>query len=154
MNKIDKTLIDRAAKCGDFKNVSEVTQGIKRTMQDSKNWGSISDDKKEALDMIAHKIGRLLSGDSDHIDSWHDIAGYSKLIERDLDSDLIDSIEKVIEAREEELSRIDLVAIEDAVNEDMEYERMDIIARNGNDGLHYEPVNLMTRQSCDDEYLK
>jgi hypothetical protein len=30
--------------------------------------------------MIAHKIGRILNGDPDYIDSWDDIAGYAKLV--------------------------------------------------------------------------
>jgi hypothetical protein len=39
---------------------------------------------KEALDMVAHKIGRILNGDPTYTDSWHDIAGYSKLVEDEL----------------------------------------------------------------------
>jgi hypothetical protein len=34
----------------------------------------------EALEMIAHKIGRILSGDPNHQDHWDDIAGYAKLV--------------------------------------------------------------------------
>ncbi len=34
----------------------------------------------ESLDMIVHKIGRILAGDADHADHWDDIAGYAKLI--------------------------------------------------------------------------
>jgi len=36
---------------------------------------------REALEMIAHKIGRILNGDPNYADSWHDIAGYAKLAE-------------------------------------------------------------------------
>lgn len=38
-------------------------------------------DQKEALSMIFSKIARILNGDPDHIDSWHDIAGYATLVE-------------------------------------------------------------------------
>ena len=65
-----------------------------------------------------------------------------------------DTLNRWLEIESLEPSDIDLKEIEDAQNEDDECRRMDVIARNGNDGLHYEPVNLMTRQSCDDEYLK
>ena len=65
-----------------------------------------------------------------------------------------DTLNRWLEIESLEPSDIDLKEIEDAQNEDDECRRMDVIARNGNDGLHYEPVNLMNRHSCDDEYLK
>lgn len=34
-------------------------------------------DMREALEMIAHKIGRILAGDPAYDDSWVDIAGYA-----------------------------------------------------------------------------
>lgn len=37
---------------------------------------------KEALEMIQTKVGRILTGDPTHRDSWHDIAGYAVLIEQ------------------------------------------------------------------------
>jgi len=37
-------------------------------------------DQIEALDMIAHKIARILNGDPNYADSWDDIAGYAKLV--------------------------------------------------------------------------
>jgi hypothetical protein len=30
--------------------------------------------------MIAHMLGRILNGDPDYADSWHDIAGYAQLV--------------------------------------------------------------------------
>lgn len=30
--------------------------------------------------MIATKVGRILSGDQNHKDSWDDLAGYARLI--------------------------------------------------------------------------
>jgi hypothetical protein len=50
-------------------------------MRDSPNWGDLTDDKREALEMIAHKIGRILNGDPEYKDSWHDIIGYARLVE-------------------------------------------------------------------------
>jgi len=37
-------------------------------------------DHKEALEMIQHKIARILNGDPNYADSWQDIAGYAQLI--------------------------------------------------------------------------
>jgi len=83
--KIDETLGIRSKNYGDFFGHSSITQGIKREFVKSKNWESLDDDKKESLEMIAHKIGRILNGDPDYKDSWHDIIGYAKLIEDKLD---------------------------------------------------------------------
>ena len=37
-------------------------------------------DQNEALQMICHKIARIVNGDPDYADSWVDIAGYAKLV--------------------------------------------------------------------------
>ena len=81
---IDKVLEERGSRYGEFPNHATITQNIKRAMYKSPNWPTLSDDKKEALEMIAHKIGRILNGDPDYADSWTDIVGYAKLVERDL----------------------------------------------------------------------
>ena len=77
---IDKTLEERGNRYGEFKEHARITQNIKRAMADSPNWSTISDDKKECLEMIAHKIGRILNGDPEYDDSWIDIQGYTKLV--------------------------------------------------------------------------
>jgi len=82
---IDETLKERGSRYGEFDEHARITQGIKRAMIDSPNWLTLTDDKKEALEMVAHKIGRILNGDPEYADSWHDIIGYTKLVENTLD---------------------------------------------------------------------
>jgi hypothetical protein len=45
-------------------------------------WSRLDHSQAEALDMIAHKIGRILAGDPNHADHWDDIAGYARLVAR------------------------------------------------------------------------
>jgi hypothetical protein len=78
--QIDATLAERGTRYGDFAGHARITQSIKRAMQDSPNWKRLSDNKKEALEMVAHKIGRILNGDPEYHDSWHDLIGYTKLV--------------------------------------------------------------------------
>jgi hypothetical protein len=80
---IDATLAERGSRYGSFNDHARITQDIKRVMQTTPNWstGRLSDHHIEALEMIAHKIGRILNGDPNYADSWHDIAGYAKLVE-------------------------------------------------------------------------
>lgn len=77
---IENTLEQRGSKYGKFTNHALITQNIKKSFSVSPNWEKLSDDKKEALEMIAHKIGRILNGDPEYHDSWHDIEGYARLV--------------------------------------------------------------------------
>ena len=88
MTDISATLRERNQRYGSFEGHALVTCNIKRAMQLSPNWSKLTDDQREALDMIAHKIGRILNGDPNYADSWHDIAGYAKLVEDRLNRDL------------------------------------------------------------------
>lgn len=77
---INATLAERGSRYGSFVDHARVTQNIKRAMANSENWDELCFDQREALEMIAHKIGRILCGDPDYHDSWHDIIGYTKLV--------------------------------------------------------------------------
>jgi hypothetical protein len=85
MSAIDQTLTERGTRYGDFADHAHITQNIKRAMADSPNWEKLADDQREALEMVAHKIGRILNGDPNYIDSWHDIIGYTRLVEQRLE---------------------------------------------------------------------
>lgn len=79
---IEKTLSERGSKYGEFKDHAEITQNLKTIMSFCANWrsGKLAFDQREALEMIAHKIGRILNGDPNYIDSWVDIEGYANLV--------------------------------------------------------------------------
>lgn len=80
---VTQTLEERGSRYGAFTGHAHVTQDLKKVVRmhlvarDKK----LTDDQQEALDMIFHKIGRIVNGDADYADSWHDIAGYAKLVD-------------------------------------------------------------------------
>jgi len=80
MSDIEATLAERGTRYGVFTEQARITQNIKAAMADSPNWVNLSPDMKEALEMNANKIGRILNGDPNFHDSWHDIVGYTKLV--------------------------------------------------------------------------
>jgi len=80
MTNIDETLQERGHRYGSFESHARITQRIKEAMIDSPNWPNLDHDMKEALEMVAHKIGRILNGDPFYHDSWHDMIGYTKLV--------------------------------------------------------------------------
>lgn len=87
MSTIDKTLEERGTRYGAFTGHAQITQGIKDAMKNSPNWSRLAPDQVEALEMTAHKIGRILNGDPNYIDSWHDIGGYIRLVEQRLEGE-------------------------------------------------------------------
>ena len=77
---IEEVLEKRRECYGDFHLFAKVSQQIKFDFNNTPNWISLSKDKQEALEMIGHKISRILTGDPEYKDSWTDIQGYAKLI--------------------------------------------------------------------------
>ena len=85
MSDINKTLNEREENYGAFSGQAEKSQTLKFVMHNCDGWNKLNDSQKEALDMIQHKIARILNGKgNDYADNWHDIAGYATLIEREL----------------------------------------------------------------------
>jgi hypothetical protein len=79
---IDETLNERAQDYGKFKDGAALMQGIKRLLADHARAHNktFADDQWEALEMIVHKIARIVNGNPDKVDSWVDIAGYATLV--------------------------------------------------------------------------
>ena len=77
---IEQTLEQRGTRYGMFDEHARITQNIKDAMKDSQNWDQLPPDMKEALEMVAHKCGRILNGDPFYKDSWVDIEGYVHLV--------------------------------------------------------------------------
>lgn len=82
---IDNTLAERQKTHGDFKDHASITQELKLLLHQHRTWVTLTPSMQEALDMIAHKIGRVLAGNPEHLDHWHDIAGYATLVHRQID---------------------------------------------------------------------
>lgn len=80
ITNIDSVLTERGSRYGNFADHAGITQRLKQTMYCCPKYSDLQDDQAEALEMIAHKIGRILNGDPNYADSWVDIAGYAKLV--------------------------------------------------------------------------
>ena len=87
MSNIKKILEDRGGRYGDFKEHARITQEIKKAMTSGRSWDKCTHSQKEALEMIAHKIGRIVNGDPKYKDSWVDIIGYVQLV---IDKDILE----------------------------------------------------------------
>ena len=79
---VNTLLQERALQYGTFVSLAKTAQEFKSVLY--RELGSrnkrLADDQAEALDMILHKIARIINGNADHVDSWADIAGYATLV--------------------------------------------------------------------------
>lgn len=88
---VDATLAERGSRYGDFSDHARLCQALILEMQEFKpegtpaggltKWEQLDPVKRQALTVIADKVARILSGDPDYADNWHDIQGYAKLVE-------------------------------------------------------------------------
>jgi hypothetical protein len=85
---VGEVIANRQGTHGVFKETSVTIQNIKDEMRRSPNWLMMKEYHREALDMLAHKIGRILHGDPDFCDHWDDIAGYAQRVSKTNKGDL------------------------------------------------------------------
>ena len=80
---IEATLAERQAQYGCFEDVARTTGKIMEALSEVRVNGlnDLPYPHRMALYMIASKMARIVNGDFNHKDGWHDIGGYSKLIE-------------------------------------------------------------------------
>jgi hypothetical protein len=81
-DSITSTLQERGSRYGSFTGHAQITMTLKRFLHEAiaERGKVLADDQLEALHMICHKLGRIVNGDPDYADSWHDIAGYAQLV--------------------------------------------------------------------------
>lgn len=75
-------LQERQTTHGEFSDNARLGQALRDFWRGSDHWTMMPDVQKEALDMIACKLSRILSGQSTFADHWADIAGYAELAEK------------------------------------------------------------------------
>lgn len=80
---IEATLAERQATYGCFEDVARTTEQIMEALGYHRVNGlhELPYPHRMALYMIASKMARIVNGDFNHKDSWHDIGGYAKLVE-------------------------------------------------------------------------
>lgn len=78
---IEKTLAERGDRYGSFQNHANIAQALQDVMRSEAGWERLAADQRQALTVIADKIARMLNGDPNYRDNFHDIVGYAKLVD-------------------------------------------------------------------------
>lgn len=84
MSEVDQILQERSKTHGEYAQHAKMAQAMKDVVRNSPNSNKLTDSQKEGLDMILHKVARVLNGDPNHKDHWDDIAGYATLVSRSM----------------------------------------------------------------------
>lgn len=120
---IESTLAERGERYGSFEHHAQIAQDLQDVMRNADGWNKLAADQKQALQVIADKIARMLNGDPNYRDNWHDIVGYAKLVD-------------------------DRLLSEQTTLDGFDEERADAIGQNGNGGEHYHLTNNPIFRDC------
>lgn len=93
---VSVTLAERGKRYGKFKDHALLSQQFKMILNKSAaaKSGNLNYDQQEALEMILHKIARILNGDPNYVDNWLDIEGYARLVRQRLEKEELAKLEK------------------------------------------------------------
>lgn len=69
---------------GAFRSTAWVSSLLKDVFRHEPGWENLTPVHREAMDCIALKLARILSGDANHPDHWVDIQGYAELALREI----------------------------------------------------------------------
>lgn len=98
-DSVMNTLAERGKRYGDFTDHAQIAQDLQdvlrgklttfrtdtHTVYDNlharEGWHNCNLVQRQALTVICDKLARIISGDPNYADNWHDIQGYAKLVE-------------------------------------------------------------------------
>lgn len=87
LTDVTEVLKERGAVYGKFSNHAKIAQCLKAVVHSEMSWERLDPNMKEAIDMVFHKIARIVNGDPKYLDNWIDIQGYVKLVSDALSGD-------------------------------------------------------------------
>ncbi len=86
---IGEMLYQRQNRYGEYPKHAELAQALKTACHRHDNgakWATMSAYQREAMDMICHKMARVMNGDPNYLDNWVDLAGYANLVVNELEA--------------------------------------------------------------------
>jgi len=85
--EINELLEERGKTHGDIVIQSYFSQEMKSVLRASPHWKKMSSVKRECLEMVVHKIARILAGNHEERDHYYDIIGYTQLILNEIEKE-------------------------------------------------------------------
>lgn len=78
---ISDTLNERGSRYGDFTDNARVSESLMDTLRSEEGYQNLRPIHRAALNVIMQKASRIVNGNPEYKDNWHDIEGYAKLAE-------------------------------------------------------------------------
>lgn len=75
-------LNERQTTHGNFEDNARFAQAFRALCRQSEHWAYMQPEHREAMDQIAGKFSRILSGQSAFLGHWEDVAGYAELAKK------------------------------------------------------------------------
>ena len=75
---IHKIINERAKNYGDFREQAKLAIDLKDIIRHGRSYEFMPSYMKESLDMICHKMARIVNGDPKYLDSWVDLAVHGR----------------------------------------------------------------------------
>lgn len=82
--ELQETLKQRGSVHGDFWQSAVTRDAMMQAAERTPNYNNMEPAQRRSISMIIEKMARILYGDADCADHWHDIAGYATLIDNKL----------------------------------------------------------------------
>jgi hypothetical protein len=92
-------LDERMRDNGPFEDMAQLAQGFKFALRRGKNWETMGPESKEALELIATRLAKILVGDPNEAKHWTDIAALALLRGKALENSLEKSVAQTAQAR-------------------------------------------------------
>jgi hypothetical protein len=83
--KVEMILAERKERYGEYSTTALIAQQLKGMMHEAPSWHKLTASQREGLEMIQHKIARIVNGDPSYLDSFVDIIGYAKLMVEEME---------------------------------------------------------------------
>lgn len=81
MANVEDTLAQRNNVHGDYAKSASIKDEVLARLECTPNWEKMDSVGRQTIRMIVEKLGRVMFGDWSFVDHWHDIAGYSTLMQ-------------------------------------------------------------------------
>ncbi|OED35018.1 hypothetical protein AB832_06575 [Flavobacteriaceae bacterium (ex Bugula neritina AB1)] len=87
-NNISNVLNERRSTHGNFKDNARLTIELQEIIRSHENYKNMSYSHKLSLNMILHKVSRIVCGDHNFLEHIVDIIGYAKRLEEQIESNV------------------------------------------------------------------
>lgn len=70
---------------GSYTKICQIAESIETSLRSGESWPMLRPEQKQSLKMMAHKMARVVCGNTQYRDNWLDMSGYAELVVKEID---------------------------------------------------------------------